>query len=148
MPADPTRLLLDFLADRDVPCPACAYNLRDLTSPTCPECGEPLSLQVGKPPWRFGWLIAALTPCMFSGIAALFLLVPISLQALMGGGFDLGFVLLDLFGLASGALGLGLALRRERFIRQDRKAQAHWAIGLWSAHIAAFVVMVLAALTM
>ena len=29
----------DLLAGRDVPCPRCAYNLRDLTSNRCPECG-------------------------------------------------------------------------------------------------------------
>ncbi len=32
-----------YLADRDVPCPRCEYNLRGLKSDTCPECGEPLS---------------------------------------------------------------------------------------------------------
>lgn len=27
--------------DADVPCPHCEYNLRGLTVPRCPECGEP-----------------------------------------------------------------------------------------------------------
>ncbi len=31
-----------YLADRDVPCPGCGYNLRDSTAADCPECGEQL----------------------------------------------------------------------------------------------------------
>lgn len=34
------RSLSEFLRDHDVPCPACAYNLRGGTTTTCPECGE------------------------------------------------------------------------------------------------------------
>jgi hypothetical protein len=32
--------------DRDVPCPSCGYNLRNLTGEVCPECGEALALRV------------------------------------------------------------------------------------------------------
>lgn len=35
-----------FLADRDVACPLCGYNLRGLTSDGCPECGQRLTLSV------------------------------------------------------------------------------------------------------
>lgn len=31
-----------YLADRDVPCPACGYNLRGITTAACPECGAAL----------------------------------------------------------------------------------------------------------
>ncbi len=144
MPPDAERLLLDFLAGRDVACPACGYNLRDLTAPTCPECGEALVLQVGRESRRFGLLIATLVPCMFSGIAGLFLLVPIAIQVVMGGGMDAGVVLLDLFGLTSGALGVGLAVKRERFIRQEGRVQLAWVVGVWAVHVMAFVVLVLA----
>jgi len=40
------RLLVQFLAESDVPCPACGYNLRQLTASRCPECGEELLLQL------------------------------------------------------------------------------------------------------
>jgi predicted amidophosphoribosyltransferase len=33
------RLLREFLAERDVLCPRCGYNLRGLDKPYCPECG-------------------------------------------------------------------------------------------------------------
>lgn len=45
----PTALTL-FLAERDVPCPnpRCNFNLRGLTSTTCPECQELLGLSLRR----------------------------------------------------------------------------------------------------
>lgn len=58
-----------FLESRDVPCPNCRYNLRGVTSEACPECGEPIELQLGGsrrhwvPPvfmaLAFAWLMIA-----------------------------------------------------------------------------------------
>ena len=50
-PQDETAMLRQFLAGRDVPCPQCEYNLRDLTGTRCPECGEArvLRLQLDEP---------------------------------------------------------------------------------------------------
>lgn len=39
-------LLLAFLKDRDVACPLCQYNLRNLSISTCPECGKSIELAV------------------------------------------------------------------------------------------------------
>lgn len=39
-------LLKTYLAERDVACPACGYNLRGLASEACPECRQPLRLEV------------------------------------------------------------------------------------------------------
>lgn len=36
--------LARYLADRDLPCPKCRYNLRGTRSQSCPECGTALSL--------------------------------------------------------------------------------------------------------
>ena len=44
--ADDAGLLRAYLADRDVACPQCKYNLRNLVGATCPECGEALQLRV------------------------------------------------------------------------------------------------------
>ncbi|MEO1535249.1 MAG: hypothetical protein AAFS11_06795 [Planctomycetota bacterium] len=33
-----------YLADRDVPCPGCKYNLRDLVHVSCPECDAAIDL--------------------------------------------------------------------------------------------------------
>jgi hypothetical protein len=53
-PSQPTsaptasRLVGEFLADRDVPCPECGYNLRGLKDPACPECGLEIRLAVQR----------------------------------------------------------------------------------------------------
>lgn len=44
---DKRELFVAYLAGRDVPCPRCGYNLRNLASVNCPECGEELTLGVG-----------------------------------------------------------------------------------------------------
>lgn len=66
-----------FLKGRSVPCPRCAYDLRDIPTATCPECAEPLVLKIGSPRTRFGWLVLAMVPGCFSGVAALFVMIPI-----------------------------------------------------------------------
>lgn len=41
---DADALRRDFCRGRDVPCPACGYNLRNTPAATCPECGRALTL--------------------------------------------------------------------------------------------------------
>ena len=43
---DEPALLRVYLAGRDVACPQCGYNLRELVGSRCPECGEELTLRV------------------------------------------------------------------------------------------------------
>src|ERR671921_513984 len=80
------ELLLDFLREHEAACPVCGYNLKSLTRPICPECGQELVLAVGAARLRLGWLFAALAPGFFSGIAAVFLLVPIVARLIIGDG--------------------------------------------------------------
>lgn len=54
------ELLRNFLAGRDVACPHCEYNLRDLKGEVCPECGEKINLRIGLGEPRQGLLIAGL----------------------------------------------------------------------------------------
>jgi hypothetical protein len=63
---DPTRsqrLLAEYLADRDLACPNCAYNLRGLTTDRCPECGEPLRLELRGTERRMGAYLVLLSGC-------------------------------------------------------------------------------------
>lgn len=53
-------LLAAFLGGRDYPCPCCGYNLRDLTSDCCPECGDVLVLRVGSAHPRLAWFVTGL----------------------------------------------------------------------------------------
>jgi hypothetical protein len=54
------ELLNTYCRDRDVPCPSCGYNLRNTTSPTCPECGLSVSLGVTNAVPRVGPLAVAM----------------------------------------------------------------------------------------
>ena len=53
-------MLAAYLAGRDVPCPQCGYNLRDLAGHRCPECGDALALRLGLAEPRLGTLVAGL----------------------------------------------------------------------------------------
>lgn len=141
---DETRLLLEFLRDRDATCPACGYNLRNLTRPVCPECRETLALTVGYQKPRIGLFVAAITPSIFSGICGVIMLLP--LMMIPGPPAPpLGAYLLDLFGLSSGLLGLGLFVFRQAFLRQSRVSQMAWAFVTWIIHVLAFIIVLASA---
>jgi hypothetical protein len=61
-----TDLILQFVAERDTPCPVCGYNLRAATSPRCSECGRALQLAVAVGervhlPWTLAVIACAST---------------------------------------------------------------------------------------
>lgn len=145
--ADASRadeLLLEFLREHDAPCPVCGYNLRALTRPVCPECGQTLSLAVGAPNLRLGWLMAAVAPGFFSGIAAVFVLIPIIGRLGFGDGkMSPGLNALDLFGWTSGVFAVVLATKRRRFLAFPGATQAWIALGIWFAHVVALVLFIL-----
>src|SRR3954452_11659127 len=102
-PRDARDMLLEFLGAYDADCPVCGYNLKALTRPVCPECGQELVLAVGVRRVRLGWLMAAVAPGFFSGIAAVFVLVPIFGRLILGDRrVSWSLVPLDLFGWCSG----------------------------------------------
>lgn len=139
---DGGELLLQFLDGRSVPCPRCGYDLRDLTRPVCPECGEELVLTVGRRSTNYELLIASLAPGIFSGIAAGLLLVPLIYFGLIrSAGAPLEIVALDAFGLASGFGALMLFGRRRWFMAQPPRHQVFWAIVTWAIHLAALAVL-------
>lgn len=58
-------LIVRVLADHDLACPSCDYNLRGLTGVHCPECNQKLVLRVGLADPRLGAFMTGLV-----GIAA------------------------------------------------------------------------------
>jgi hypothetical protein len=71
-PSNDDAMLLQFVRDREVPCPVCKYNLHALTVPRCPECGRALCLTVGAvEPFLAAWIITAIGSFGSSGIGAL-----------------------------------------------------------------------------
>lgn len=140
------EMLLDFLREHEAPCPVCGYNLKALTRPICPECGNDLVLTVGVPRLGLAWLLAALAPGFFSGIAAVFLLVPIVLRYLIGDGqWSHLLNAVDLFGWCSGIFAILLASKRHRFLALTRFGQQMFALAIWLIHVAALGVFILLA---
>jgi hypothetical protein len=61
--------LIEFLRDRDVNCPLCGYNLRELASDRCPECGREVRLKVlAVEPFLKAWVTAAVALGASAGI--------------------------------------------------------------------------------
>ncbi len=132
------ELLLEFLREHEAPCPLCGYNLKALTRPICPECGQELVLAVGAAQLRLRWLLAAVAPGFFSGIAAVFVLIPIVARLIFGDGrMSWPLVPLDLFGWCSGIFAILLGIKRHRFLALALATQRWWALGIWLIHIAA-----------
>jgi len=125
-----------------VRCPLCGYNLRNLTQPTCPECHQKLSLTVGVTEVPLMSFIAALVPGVFSGLAAVFMLLPIYLTHRAGRGNVPWFiVVIDVFGFLSGSLAAALIHRRRSFLALPRGVQRRAALLIWLVHllVAAFL---------
>ncbi len=142
-PVDSTEHLLAFVHNRDVSCPACGYNLRNLNNAVCPEREQPLHLTVGLAQQRVGLLIATVAPCIFSGIAAILLAIPLLMVEVTGGPPQpTSIILTDISGWISGFVGLGIIVGRQRFLRLRPEVQAAWAITMWLAHFAAFGLLV------
>lgn len=132
-------MVVEFLRGRDVGCPLCGYNLRDLSEPRCPECRKTLTLAVSLREMRIGWLLVTVAPGLFSGIAAGLLLIPIVIVPLTEGGPPPWFILvLDAFGWLSGIAALILIRRRVAFLRLPAARQRLWALLAWAVHVGAF----------
>jgi hypothetical protein len=138
------EMLIDFLREHDAACPVCGYNVRALTRPICPECKQELVLTVGAARLRLGWLFAAVAPGFFSGIAAIFMLVPIFGRLLFGDGVLMPLpIMIDVFGWCSGIFAIILARKRIRFLAQLPARQRWFALTIWLIHIAALGLFIL-----
>lgn len=80
-------LLRSYLANRDVPCPGCRYNLRALRGDRCPECGEAIVLRVHLAEPRLAVFLLGLIPLTMSlGFGGLLTLLAMLVTALQRGG--------------------------------------------------------------
>lgn len=132
--------MLGFVAARHMPCPRCGYDLRDLTTPQCPECGERLALRVGAATPRFGLLVLAMAPGLFSSVCTVLLAVPLfAFRHAKGAGPPTALYIAEVFGLLSGAFVIGLYKWRKKFLAFSRRAQIACVAALWGLHILALV---------
>ncbi|MEA5557706.1 hypothetical protein, partial [Nodularia spumigena] len=145
-PIDPDAHLIAFLAGRSAPCPRCAYDLRDIRAPKCPECAEPLLLKVGSPNARFGWLLLAMVPGSFSGVAALFVMIPIGMTLLVQTPFGQGppwpIIVADIFGFTSAATVVLMYRHRHRVMAWATRRQIAFAATIWAIHVLALALVI------
>jgi len=64
--------LVQYLSERDVPCPGCKYNLRGLKLDVCPECGLKFSLGLHGHRYNFRDWLAIIMTCIGMSISLLF----------------------------------------------------------------------------
>jgi len=105
MPIPLADALRDYLRDRDVNCPGCNYNVRDLPGDRCPECGQQLGLALSLTQPRQGALITGLVALAAgAGLGGLLLiyalLIIIMTKGSMGRrGFLEPFIIVNFLGL-------------------------------------------------
>lgn len=149
-PHDPDAEVVAFLRGRSAPCPRCAYDLRDISAAKCPECGETLVLKVGSPQARFGWLVLAMAPGCFSGVAALFVMVPIVATLWQrlppGQGAPWPIMGADAFGFVSAASVVLMYRHRHRLMARRTRRQAIFAGAVWAIHVLMFLLFLTAML--
>lgn len=143
---DPEAEVVAFLKGRPYPCPRCAYDLRDIQRATCPECGEPLVLKIGSPRARFGWLVLAMAPGCFSGVAAIFVLMPIVVGIWLGlpprQRMPWPGLIADAFGFLSAASVWFMYRQRHRIMSWPTRRQATFAATVWGIHIFMFLSLI------
>ena len=121
--------LLAYVRDRDVSCPLCGYNLRGLTVPRCPECGNAFRLSVGlAEPFLKAWITCAAMTCLSAGIGIL-----ITIALIIDKGHlppfrsPLGAMSFFSF-LAMIPIAAAILLLRHSFLRRSRQTQIVLAI--------------------
>jgi hypothetical protein len=115
------ELLRSYLAGRDVACPGCQYNLRDLRGGPCPECGERIALRVGLVEPRQRLLIAGLVFISAGAGLSGLLLVYAAIQAIIRRGGDLDkFIAINVVSLAIESAAMVVWLRSWTRIRRQK----------------------------
>ncbi len=129
-PAPPE--LVQFLAERDTPCPGCGYNLRGLRSSRCPECEQPLVLSVQLAEPRLAAFLCGViglgAGLGFNGIIGAWWIYAMVMQPPRMS-FSVPWSLL--FSLLIFALLLWLWVRRRPWIRRQNPG-LQWFMGLWA----------------
>ena len=128
------QLLTNYLALREDRCPSCNYNIHNLTTDTCPECGEKLKLQVTiKTPKLAAFVVGLIALSISAGFPLLFaaLICIIFLMNRGGSGF-VGIITSSLLFFAILCLPLYCWYRnRAKLIRSTNSRRWAWAIITW-----------------
>lgn len=126
-------VLQQFLAQRDLPCPVCKYNLRGLSSTSCPECGARLDLRIGSIDLKLGpWLVcvfAVALPIGFNSILSVIATIGAIYSAYWGSSDWIMLAnVVTLTVLLASVLTL-VVKRRSKFLQRSRSSQWRRAWG-------------------
>ncbi|MBM4109165.1 MAG: hypothetical protein FJ255_10215 [Phycisphaerae bacterium] len=130
------ELLVQYLGGRDVPCPGCGYNVRDLREPRCPECGDRLVLSLALAEPRLGYFLGGLIPLAMGAGFGVFT----GAWGYSQIGLELEIVTLLAGAAVLGSLLFGWIRGRSRIRRAGRMARS-LALAGCSAAVVAFVVV-------
>lgn len=115
-------MLATFLKDRDVHCPLCHYNLRNLSRGECPECGRPIELTVKVPDLSYAsWIVVTFSMSLSAGIGVLFLAVVAKEGMPRGGDGDAQWPILGYFFTIP--LAIWAITSRRKFMRHPQGTQ-------------------------
>lgn len=131
---DNAEMLKTFLAERDLPCPSCTYNLRGLRNNVCPECHQSLEVTVALTEPKLAlFLTAVVGLAMGVGFSALLFFYAIVISMRKGlTDIPREFWVITGVGLVVTAPLLLLMLRKHKAIRRWRIAARVWlAIAAW-----------------
>ena len=135
---DQVGWLRAYLRGRDVGCPLCGYNLRDLGSDRCPECGRFVRLGVSvAEPYLRAW-VTMLVPLLLSAGVGVFVLCVVGMEGWPPPRMVVLRVSLSSFVGAIPLAVLGVVLRRA-ILRIPQAGQWALAAGACAATVAAFV---------
>ncbi len=127
------ELLVEYLEANDAPCPICGYNLHQLTTTTCPECGRGFILEVGSASPYFGQYIAFLVPFIATATIGVFFACLVLFWGTPGSWGP--YILM----LASGVDLILLTYwykKRVRFHRRTDGAKFRLIVASWLIHLA------------
>jgi DNA-directed RNA polymerase subunit RPC12/RpoP len=136
-PGEPNNdWLRPFLAGRDVACPVCGYNLRDLPGSRCPECGDEIVLTVKMAEPMQKLLIAGLVGLSAGAGFNVGILVYLGIQIILRGGpmgtEDQQVLEFSIGGVIVMGAALTLWFRFWRRIRRMPDSGRAWlALGCW-----------------
>jgi hypothetical protein len=143
---DDHAMLITWLSTHDAPCPACKYNLRHLTEPRCPECGQPLSLAIAtSQPFSRTWIATALL-LWSNAFPSLYFLTEFTHELLTQ--HHIYFPresrdrLLVIFYLSATPLAIAFLFLRRRFTRLPKQAQISIVAFLAAATLIGFDILI------
>ena len=127
------EILPRFVRDRDTLCPWCHFNLRELSGPDCPKCGQMLNLSLTVThPIQSAWIALVVTTCLGAPIGTgrriSYINDGFNFAASLETYASVGFVLLFMLAMTT------LSLRRY-IIRMPRPIQ-------WSTAVVGFMLLI------